>query len=169
MEEIADYLFENSDDFKDCHYLALMNLISTANTKIKIQINIPVISYQPQSIIPDIQHRNYKYNFLINKSSRPIEISEEQWVRIGEILEQNNVNIFVHQLDLLIPQDFQINPRIMYKHRFVLPETLSKQTRQKIHIMSSVTGDFETSCEFIERIPNTNQWKKKLNIFIRNF
>jgi hypothetical protein len=166
MEEIASYLFDNSDDFKECHYLALMNLVGKVHTQIQFPI---IINNQPQWSVHSIDLENYSFNIMTQRCSSFIEVTERQWVRFARILELNNYEEFVHQLDWTIPEDYQINSQAFFKYRFVLPDTLTKETRQKIHIMSAVSGRFETESQFIERIPNTNQWKKKLNIFISDF
>jgi len=162
MEDIVAYLFENSDDFKEGHYLTLMNLVNKAHKEQRVKY----------PIIPTVQYedgRNYHVNRIARMSSSAIEVSDDQWIRLSEILNLNNVQIFVLQLDWIVPEDYQVRAGAIYQYRFVLPETLTSSDRQKLHVMSKVFRAFHTESCYLRFDRATRIWTKKLNIFIREF
>ena len=163
MEEIAAYLFDNCDDFKEGHYLTLMNLLSKAHK------NQQIITIPYQITEPVVYDRNYNVNRLSRMSSPIIEVTETQWIRLGQILDLNNVDNFVRQLDWIVPEGYQVTPGALYKYRFVLPQSLTANTRQKLHIMSRVYNEFHTESFFLTLNRSTFEWTKKLNIFINDF
>jgi hypothetical protein len=177
MEDIADYLFDNSDDFKECHYLALMNLLSKVHTKINHQ---PIYIYTTPSIVLNnisvdtntdvINNMNWQFTRLQNISSDGIIVSETEWAwMLRQHVLNNDVDLFFNALRNLIPSNYNIKPDAVYKYQFIFPESLNGNDRQKIHIMGAVSRDFGTNSKYISRNNQYGGWNKKISVFVRNF
>ena len=154
MEQVVKYLYENSTDIKEPHYSQLMCLLN-------------------KQLRPKEDYHCYRTNYLdfngfLKHSSPEIIISENQLVDIMEYVYNNNDEHVMNYLRGLVPVGYSINPDKLFKYHFVFPDTLEKADRQKIHIMGSVSYKFRTFSKFID-IDYSGEWKKQLNIFIKNF
>jgi hypothetical protein len=165
MQDIASYLFEHSDNFKEGDYLALMNLVSSANKTIMARpLTVSSVRFpRTDDETPLI---------LMNLCSPVIDISEEIWNDRLKPLLINGRDCMMSALYSLVPEDYNINYDVRYKYCFTLPNKLTNSERQKFHIMSKTSGNFFTK-SFYEPGRPTNiprgQWAKKLHLCIKNF
>ena len=167
MEAIASYLFEHSDNFKEGDYLALMNLVSSANKTI---MALPQTVSRGRRQSPDETPL-----VLMNLCSPVIDISEEIWNdRLKPLLINggDSARGMMSALSSLVPEEYYINYDARYKYCFTLPNKLTNSERQDFHIMSKTSRNFFTK-SFCEpgrptHIPR-GQWAKKLYLCIVDF
>ena len=168
MQAIASYLFEHSDDFKEVHYLALMNLVSSANK---------TIMALPLTVSSVRRHRSDDETplILMNLCSPVIDISEEIWNdRLKPLLINGgeSARVMMSALYSLVPEDYNINYDVRYKYCFTLPNKLTNSERQDFHIMSKTSRKFFTKSFYEPGRPRhipRQQWAKKLYLCIVDF
>jgi hypothetical protein len=154
MERITNYMYEHTDDFKESNYLDIMRLL-----------NKPL---KPKEQYTCYWSNQNSFNGFEKHSSSEIIISEYQLVDIMQSVYNNNVENVMNSLRDLVPSNYSIKPDKLFKYHFVFPDSLDNADRQKIHIMSSVSGKFRTISKFID-IDYSGKWKKQLSIFINKF
>ena len=167
MQAIASYLFEHSDNFKEGDYLALMNLVSSANkTIMALPQMVPHGRRQSPDETPLV---------LMNLCSPVIDISEEIWNdRLKPLLINggDSARVMMTALYSLVPEEYDINYDVRYKYCFTLPNKLTNSERQDFHIMSKTSRKFFTKSFYEPGRPThipRGQWAKKLYLCIVDF
>jgi hypothetical protein len=146
MESLQSYLFENSEDFSEKHYVNLMALLLKAhNEKVRtVCVERPFF----------VEARDEERINLITERlniNRQMIISEDYWNNeLKDIIDSSDE--FICKLKLYSIDNWEPT-------RYILPECVTSEHRQKIHIFASQS--FFTT--FTKRNNNNNT----LNIFIR--
>jgi hypothetical protein len=127
MDELQEYLFENKEQFKEVHYLDLMNLCLKLHKKINEPVNNRSLFSEP-----------FNNDLLFNYTSL-INISNEQWNE--SFLEDQST--FLQFIRRIIRLDNQENVCDM---KITFPSILSTFQRQKIHIYINMEAYIDTPC-----------------------
>jgi len=149
MDDLQSYLFENSQDLPEGHYVKLMELLLKAHKQIAspasvpmpaFEITVPPYSsdYSPNSVDYDTRYSRLSYDYdtrrigsLIRNydTVRTIEISLGDW-NVYFKDEDNFYNFAMKLKDL----DTYIN---WAPTQYIFPNDLTSEDRQTIHIMAN--------------------------------
>ena len=124
MDELQSYIFENSTDFKEIHYMRIMELMLKAHIQIRNPERQPFI--RPVPFI-----RNEVVTFTITPDEWNNNIKPT--LPFGEILPGTS-DPLIEYLSVLVPPVANTN------NFFNFPACLTSDERQKIHIMSKYDG-----------------------------
>jgi len=134
MDDLQSYLFENSQDFPEGHYLKLMELLLKAHRQIAPRVPVPMPAFEitipPYSPDSD-DYDTRRINSLISKyeTVRTIEITLDQWN--VDFKDEDNYYYFIIKL-------MQVGTYIEWAPtHFIFPNELTSEDRQTIHIMAS--------------------------------
>jgi len=158
MDALQSYVFENSTDFKEIHYIKIMELMLKAHN----QIQQPSIYASP--LIPNEVYRSrlawdgYWINQMTIRHNIVKEkvITFEEWFGIKDELFFNPSSFIIKMQEItFLPDEETVNVKIIF------PECLVWFERQKIHINASQNG-------FITFTAGKNDNIPRLHVFLRN-
>ena len=130
MNDLQSYIFENSTDFKEIHYIRIMELMLKAHNQIQLaQVRQPFIR----------QHVPFIRNEVVTFTITPDEWNNniKQIFCAPSLLEDifpNTSDPLIEYLSVLVPPVANTN------NLFNFPTCLTSNERQKIHIMSKYDG-----------------------------
>jgi hypothetical protein len=153
MENLQSYLFENSEDFSEKHYINLMALLLKAHNERQVRtvyVEGRVITDYGQERINSIRERH--------NIQETVTISEEIWHDVLKPILSN------YDLDTSIDSENIFFDKLKgisnVSTQFIFPDCLTSQQRQKIHIMSKYSDVW--SITFTKR----NGIRNNINIFL---
>ena len=154
MEALQSYLFENSQDFPEGHYLKLMDLLLKAHKQISPPARIPLSEVTMPSYSPDDNYYGMRLQNVVTYSTiqRIIEITLEQWESIFK--DEPNYHNFLVNLRNITPSGQWIPTQ------YIFPPQISARDRQQIHILANY-------CDIVS-YTYRNENTRILNVFVCN-
>jgi hypothetical protein len=151
MEDLQSYLFENSEDFSEKHYINLMALLLKAHNERQVRtvyVQREHIDYQQERI-----------NFITERFNinRVIIISSAYWN--NELKDIINASHHVYEFICKLKYSNGDSIDNWEPTHYILPDCVTCAQRKEIHIMGSRRSDFTT---FTKR----GEHNDTLNVFI---
>ena len=149
MEPLVDYMFANAEDFKNVHYIKIMELLLKAYVLINSnkQSTIPTVSI-PTVLAPIITTRQMDTRsrddreisalVSVHQITKIVTISSEKWMEIKDNLFSE---FYIKLKEIIFLPDEPIT-----SVRIIFPSCLTNLDRQKFHVKARVDG-FESYTE----------------------
>jgi hypothetical protein len=130
MDDLQSYVFDNSEDFSEKHYINLMALILKAHNQISICKPDPPVRRMPMTQLQWIIERN--------SVDRILALTQEQSDSVFA-LNYPCQHMLIDTLSSFFGREHW-NRQSWLKTDFIFPVTLTNEERQMMHILCNVRG-----------------------------